>query len=355
MWVLETRQAFEAGAPGELLGRRVVSVRPGAHPHLWGAPSCMPPGPVGALWPPCGWDGPATSESCFCAAARAPVSLTLDPASYLSNSKRNSAAAEGKKITSAAELGGKRPSLASTGPSPAPCTPKPCTQPSLEPWMEPRLSQELGASLCSQRCVCVGGVPGGSGTPTLSEAAGWVGAPVVPLREGHLPPGHLGPDRDLSLSPCPDTAGGGSRGAVPSVFWNASLPFLSPETCGQRRHWLQATQGARAEPSETRRMQRVTFNPPQTLSSLSRVDVGRETSCVDVALRAPHAAQLSTAQSASSSFRCTVPVPGEGGPFNPMTLFAPILQRRRLSPGGCQVELVSWPPDPGPVACLTSL
>lgn len=180
--------------------------------------------------------------------------------------------------------------------------------------------------------MCVG-VPGGSGTPTLSEAAGWVGAPVVPLREGHLPPGHLGPDHDLSLSPCPDTAGGGSRGAVPSVFWNASLPFLSPETCCQRRHWLQATQGARAEPSETRRMQRVTFNPPQTLSSLSRVDVGRETSCVDVALRAPHAAQLSTAQSASSSFRCTVPVLGEGGPFNPMTLFAPILQRRRLSPG----------------------
>lgn len=117
---------------------------------------------------------PATSESCFCAAARAPVSLTLDPASYLSNSKRNSAAAEGKKITSAAELGGKRPSLASTGPTPAPCTPNPCTQPSLEPWMEPRLSQELGASLCSQRCVCVWGCLEGLGPPPCPRLlAGW--------------------------------------------------------------------------------------------------------------------------------------------------------------------------------------
>ena len=180
-------------------------------------------------------------------------------------------------------------------------------------------------------CVCVW-MPGRSGTPTLSEAAGWVGAPVVPPRGGHMPPGYLGPDRGLSLSPCPDTAGGGSRGAVPSIFWNASLPFLSPQTCSRRRPWLQATQGARAEPSETCRMRRVTFNPPQTLSSLRRVDVGRET-CGYCPQGPPHAAQLSTAQSASSSFRCTVPVPGEGGPFTPMTSSAPILQRRRLSPG----------------------
>lgn len=119
---------------------------------------------------------------------------------------------------------------------------------------------------------------------------------MVPPREGHLPLGHLGPDHGLSSSPCPDTAGGGSSGAVPSMFWNASLPFLSPQTRSRRRCWLQATQGARAEPSETCRMRRVTFNPPQTLSSLSRVDMcgGKG---VDIALRVPaHAAQLSTAQ-----------------------------------------------------------
>lgn len=65
---------------------------------------------LGPLWP----GGAAATESCFCAAAPAPVSLTLEPAAYLSNSKGNSAAAEGKKITSAAELGGRRP-------QPGPC------------------------------------------------------------------------------------------------------------------------------------------------------------------------------------------------------------------------------------------
>ena len=231
VWVLETRQVCEAGAPGELLGRSVASASPGAHPHLRGAPSCMPPGPAGALWPLCGWDGPATSESCFCAAARAPVSLTLDPASYLSNSKRNSAAAEGKKITSAAELGGKTPSLASAGPTPVPGTPHPCAQPSLGPQTEPRLSRELGASLCPQRyvCVCVWCLEGLGPPPYLRLLAGW--GPRGSSQGRSLPLGYLGPDRGLSLSPCPATAGGGSRGAVPSIFWNASLPFLSPQTC----------------------------------------------------------------------------------------------------------------------------
>lgn len=60
------------------------------------------------LWPgrP---EAPAPAESRFCAAAPAPVSLTLEPAAYLSNWKGNSAVAEGKKITSVAERGGKRP------------------------------------------------------------------------------------------------------------------------------------------------------------------------------------------------------------------------------------------------------
>lgn len=81
-------------------------------PHLRGPPSVSSPSPAGAavatLWPgrP---EAPATAESRFCAAEPAPVSLTLEPAAYLSNSKGNSAAADGKKITSAAEQGGKRP------------------------------------------------------------------------------------------------------------------------------------------------------------------------------------------------------------------------------------------------------
>lgn len=176
VWVLETRQAFEAGAPGELLGRSVASASPEAHPTSGEPRPACPLALQGRCGHPAAGTGLPLLKAAFVRLLGAPVSLTLDPASYLSNSKRNSAAAEGKKITSAAELGGKRPSLASAGPTPTPGAPYPCTWPSQGPRTEPSLSQELWASFCSQRCVC-GEVPGGSGTPTLSEAAGWVEAP----------------------------------------------------------------------------------------------------------------------------------------------------------------------------------
>lgn len=98
LWGSRTRR----GA-GALLGRGVgLSKAKGCG---LGEPGC--PGQEG---------GAAAAESRFCAARGAPVSLTLEPAAYLSNSKGNSAAAEGKKITSAAEQGGKRPH----------CPPQPC-------------------------------------------------------------------------------------------------------------------------------------------------------------------------------------------------------------------------------------
>ena len=110
-----TRRGDKRVSPGE--GGRAFEAE--AAGWGWGGAAgkgcgvCVPPhSPAGALWPPCGQDGPEVpdaAESCFCAAAWAPVPLTLEPAAYLSNSKGNSAANEGKKITSAAKLGGKRP------------------------------------------------------------------------------------------------------------------------------------------------------------------------------------------------------------------------------------------------------
>lgn len=101
---------LSAGTLGLLPGRGT--------PPLGSPSSCVQPQALlGLLQPPWGqggWEAPAATESRFCAAAPAPVSLTLEPAAYLSNLKGNSAAAEGKKITSAAEQGGRRP-------QPGPC------------------------------------------------------------------------------------------------------------------------------------------------------------------------------------------------------------------------------------------
>ena len=65
VWVLETRQAFEAGAPGKLLGRSVASASPEAHPHLRGAPSCMPPALQGRCGHPAAGTGLPLLKAAF--------------------------------------------------------------------------------------------------------------------------------------------------------------------------------------------------------------------------------------------------------------------------------------------------
>lgn len=138
----------EQGLWGELLGRDVVSECVGAKgtpplgmPRVVSSPN--PAGTTVATLRPGRPEVPAAAESCFCAAAPAPVSLTLEPAAYLSNSEGNSAAAaDGKKITSAAERGGKRP-------QPGPRRP-PATRPSPLSASDPRSQalQQLRASHC---------------------------------------------------------------------------------------------------------------------------------------------------------------------------------------------------------------
>lgn len=124
------------------------------------------PGRLGLLHRPAartGPEAPAGTESHFCAAARAPVSLTLEPAGYLSNSRGNSAAAEGKNVTSAAEQGGRRPQ-----PGLCLCRPAPCR----------RGSRGSGLGLGSTGLA----LPSpGPGSPTLSEAAVCGGCGGSPL------------------------------------------------------------------------------------------------------------------------------------------------------------------------------
>lgn len=149
------------GAAGK--GRGVCVCRGKGHPTSREPPSVSSPSSARAaaatLWPGLP-EALATAKSRFCAAAPAPVSLTLEPAAYLSNSKGNSAAAEGKKITSAAEQGGKSSQL---GPR---CPPTTLPSPERASHCPPR--RRPGRPASTPR----------PGTPTLSEAAGSLWAPL---------------------------------------------------------------------------------------------------------------------------------------------------------------------------------
>lgn len=124
------------GAAGK--GRGGCVCRGPGHPTSREPPSGSSPSPARAaaatLWPGLP-EALAAAKSRFCAAAPAPVSLTLEPAAYLSNSEGTSAAAEGKKVTSAAEQGGEFPAWAPL-PSHHPAQPRegPHIVPKKEAW-----------------------------------------------------------------------------------------------------------------------------------------------------------------------------------------------------------------------------
>lgn len=108
-------------------------------------------------------------KAAFVQQPRAPVSLTLEPAAYLSNSKGNSAAVERKKITSAAEREERGPRLGPgtlLPPGPAQRRAKDQARAGLrKPSLQP------GAPAGPDGAPWLACLHPGPGTPALSEAA----------------------------------------------------------------------------------------------------------------------------------------------------------------------------------------
>lgn len=148
-WSCKWRAAGKGRGAGE--GERRGTAPPGA------ASRCCP-GPAGHGGHPTartGPEAPAAVESRFCAAARAPLSLTLEPAAYLSNSEGNSAAVEGGKNNLSCRTRRKK---APAGPRalPPPCPAQPSPARGLE--RAHGLSQRPGPHTASPAA--------GPGTPT---------------------------------------------------------------------------------------------------------------------------------------------------------------------------------------------
>lgn len=141
--------------------------------------------------------------------------MTLEPAAYLSNSKGNSAAAEGKKVTSAADGEEGGPSLAPAAPATLPRAARDLG-PAGSRRPGPHTPQPSGAwDPCPLGSCCLrgrGGVPWGFSQG--DSAACWASEP--------LPGG--------SPHPSAGPAWGGSRlgWTVLSVFWSPSAARPTP-------------------------------------------------------------------------------------------------------------------------------